>query len=137
MIATDERLGRKQPREEFTRRAKQDFPADPRVETEPVAPKTPRGATGTAEQMPSANTPTVLQPRGGDADEDEDMAEYEGFPDMSSDSEDEAAARCPVPDSESDSDSDMALGRSAVPQDRVVAHAEAVTQSRGGGEIAG
>ena len=41
MIATDERLGRKQPREELTRRAKQDFPADPRVDAPIAAPRTP------------------------------------------------------------------------------------------------
>ena len=63
------------------------------------------------------------------------MDEYEGIPDMSSDSEDEAAARCPVPESESDSDMDPS--RNTAPQeDSVMAHAEAVTLS-GGDAVAG
>ena len=63
MIAADERLGRAQPREELTRRAKQGFPPDPKdVAKTPSAPRTRRGATDVAEQMSQAGTPTVLEP---------------------------------------------------------------------------
>ena len=45
LIAADERLRRAQPKEELARRAKQDFPMDPReVDHRPSAPKNPRGA---------------------------------------------------------------------------------------------
>ena len=73
MIAADERLGRAQPREELTRRAKQGFPRDPRdVAQTPTAPRTLRGAPDVADQMPRAGSPTILELRGGD---DEDMDE--------------------------------------------------------------
>ena len=63
--------------------------------------------------LPQAGSPTVLEPRGGD--DDQDMDEYAGFPDMNPDDpkdDDEAAAdRHPVPDSDDSSDeSDVELG---------------------------
>ena len=84
MIAADERLGRVQPREELTRRAKQGFPPDPKDEAKTTVPstasgsaslekhqpeepgqsvpRTPRGAPDVAEQMPRAGNPRVLEP---------------------------------------------------------------------------
>ena len=43
MLATDQRLGRAQPREELTRRAKQDFPPDPQADETPPINRKPLG----------------------------------------------------------------------------------------------
>ena len=44
MVATDQRLGRAQLRDELTRRAKQDFPTDPQADETPlIRPKTHKG----------------------------------------------------------------------------------------------
>ena len=118
MIATDERLGRAQPKEELTRRAKQGFPVDPRdAATTPGTRRlpcdldaAPRGPADDAGQMPSAGSPTVLEPRGGDDadmnDADDGGEDYAGVHGMSAATDDEAADRCPVPESDSDSDED-------------------------------
>ena len=85
MIHNEGRLGRAQPKEELTRRAKTDFPSDPggaETTTRPAGLASPGGvedAVDTAEGLLQAGRPTV-HGLPGDGD-NEDM--YEGMPDMS------------------------------------------------------
>ena len=82
ILATDQRLGRAQPREELTRQAKQDFPPDPQAGGTPfIGPRTLRGAADDAEALSQAGSSIVYELRGGD--EDADVDDDKGMPDMS------------------------------------------------------
>ena len=66
--------------------------------------------------MPQAGRPIIYEP--GGRDEDADMDDYEGMPDMSSevDAEDEAEECCPVPDTENDSRDNDSEAEEPVPR---------------------